>query len=329
MILNYANLRKGLNKVNKLYFGTSQVYGKKDEPVPPEPFDGLTLTALEDGEFFLNYYGTFRTSGDYTVGLRYSLDNETWHSFIPIDPYEYTYHSKSEGVSVNAGDSIYIKNENNTLNTSLDNYISISSTNKFNISGKVSSLMPSWASYAKGYDFAKLFDNSKVVDISQMSFDINPKEYTYAYMFGHCSELVNADTWMPMDDHKYAFYGMFSGCVKMTTPPTLPYEGQLSTGSYHSMFSDCSSLEVAPIIHANRLGTNSLNYMFYDCSKLRDVTIYCVDFFGEPATSSVYRTHNWLEGVAENGTIHMYYSPHYYGESGVPNGWNVVLLPKT
>lgn len=63
------------------------------------------------------------------------------------------------------------------------------------------------------------------------------------------------------------FYGLFSDCVSLISPPSLPAK-TLATRCYQSMFQGCISLLSAPYLPATTLPTHAYHSMFNGCTAL-------------------------------------------------------------
>ena len=65
----------------------------------------------------------------------------------------------------------------------------------------------------------------------------------------------------------YCYYGMFSGCTNLTTPPDLPAT-TIANYCYSYMFYGCTSLTTAPALPATELKHSCYNGMFCGCTSL-------------------------------------------------------------
>lgn len=95
----------------------------------------------------------------------------------------------------------------------------------------------------------------------------------YKQMFYGCNDLSVAPE-LPSDDSRIRCYqGMFQLCKNLTTPPLDLPMLSLHTHAYDTMFYGCSSLSVAPIIHAKALGQQCFSSMFEKCTSLKDAPV--------------------------------------------------------
>ena len=116
------------------------------------------------------------------------------------------------------------------------------------------------------------------------------------------------------------FYGLFSGCDLLTTPPLLPAT-TLKNDCYGYMFRGCSLLATAPELPATTLKNYCYEYMFRQCTSLISTPIlpatspsgegYCRMFYGCSSLNEVTVmleswsdcTVGWMYGVAASGTF--------------------------
>lgn len=144
----------------------------------------------------------------------------------------------------------------------------------------------------------------------------------YSLMFAWCHKLTEIPSVLPaitLADECYRM--MFIGCINLTTAPSLPAT-TLAKGCYKMMFIGCP-FTTAPVLPATTLVDECYYQMFYGCTKLNEVKMLATNV---KAYSSDYLT-NWLKDVASSGTItiteEMITLPT--GNSGIPNGWAVLL----
>ena len=66
---------------------------------------------------------------------------------------------------------------------------------------------------------------------------------------------------------------MFNGCSSLTTAPTELPATTLADGCYAFMFSNCTSLIVAPDLISKNLANECYNYIFFYCTSLATIKI--------------------------------------------------------
>ena len=86
------------------------------------------------------------------------------------------------------------------------------------------------------------------------------------------------------------YYGMFSGCTKLTKAPKLPAK-KLSGNCYAQMFIYCTQLEEGPVLPAAELVYYCYSNMFTYCYKLKSLTCLATSIIDNNATE------NWLIGA--------------------------------
>ena len=216
-----------------------------------------TFEALEDGTFSFTKNGT----GD---DIQYSKNNgSTWTSL-----------ASGETVSVVTGDKVMWK-YTITPNYGIGTF---SSSNKFNASGNIMSLLYSddfngqTSLEGKGNAFKHLFSNCKYL-IDSSNLILPPTTLVnacYASMFQGCTSLTTAPE-LPATTLVNACYAsMFQGCTSLTTAPELPAT-TLVNNCYDGMFQGCTSLTATPELPATTLANYCYRYMFNDCTSLTTV----------------------------------------------------------
>ena len=138
-------------------------------------------------------------------------------------------------------------------------------------------------------------------------------------MFRNCSGLVTPPSTLPATTMASACYkDMFSGCVNMTSAPSLPAT-TLAYECYDVMFRGCSSLTTAPTLPAQTLVPFCYHLMFNGCSSMSRVTCLATN----PNENNY--TYGWLGGTASNGTFVKASGVNNWSrnESGIPANWTV------
>ena len=320
--------------------------GEKVWPVSgPISFGGLKFTALEDGEIGMHHYGTNAT---YTIpNLSYSKDGVNWTIW---------YYSN---ISVNKGDVICFKGNNDSICKSTSDYSEFYFTNKISSSGNIMSLL--YGDYYEGklslsgrdYCFYKLFNRCISLTTAPelpattlsiwcygemfnkcYSITTTPKlpttkllDFCYYSMFYNCTSLVTAPE-LPATTLAYGCYkGMFIGCKSLTTAPSVLPATTLTAACYNSMFLNCTSLTTAPELPATKLPSTTLSdscyaNMFGGCSNLNYVK---TNLITKPSDNYTY---NWLDGVSSTGTFIANQEATWTtsisrGPSTVPAGWTI------
>ena len=254
-----ANLELSIsiNNTNQEISRNVQLYNKSILIIPYNA-QYLRLTALENNTTF-----------KFTNPISYSLDyGSTWTSLA----------ANTNTPSLNANTDILFKG---TLTpTSINGIGTFSSNNKtFNVSGNIMSLLygdnfkSKTSLSGKDYAFYNLFNNSKVVDASNLILPATTlSEACYYYMFSGCISLTSAPALTATTLTPYCYQGMFSGCARLTSAPVLPAT-ILATQCYTNMFERCTALTTAPVLPATTLAENCYYKMFCDCTNLTSAPV--------------------------------------------------------
>lgn len=172
-------------------------------------------------------------------------------------------------------------------------------------------------------------------------------ERCYRYMFEYCSKLVNPPQILGDELKKDCYYGMFKNCASLVTAPELN-STKLAEACYYSMFYNCFDLVNAPALPATDLRKNCYYNMFYKCTSLVEApylpaTGICYQCYGSmfggcsslntikiaytgnfPNPNLNYEFYLWVSSVAEEGTFYYNGADRTYGDSAIPEGWEVV-----
>ena len=115
------------------------------------------------------------------------------------------------------------------------------------------------------------------------------------------------------------FASLFKDCQSLTLAPVLPAM-ELSIYCYSGMFSGCTSLTKAPALPATELAEDCYKQMFEGCTNLNYVKVLFTDGPSEETTE------NWLSGIASTDTFVKSKDAIWdvREASGIPEGWTVV-----
>ena len=153
----------------------------------------------------------------------------------------------TNGISLNAGESVYLKADEDALNkTAIDNssYNHFSSTGRINCSGDIRSIV------------------NPIIPADYNNFALK--------LFYNCTSLTKAPK-LPATTLVYHCYDcMFANCSSLTTAPELPAT-TLADNCYSQMFQECTSLTTAPELPAKTLTSNCYSQMFYNCTSLKRI----------------------------------------------------------
>ena len=187
--------------------------------------------------------------------LKYSFDGKKWKNW-------------TGSVSVQPGQKMYVKGEDNYVWTKLKFGKLITADGNYNVGGDISSLTNGIAE-VKEHTFKNLFNaDSYIKDASNLILPATKlAEYCYSKMFYNCSSLTTAPALPATTLAPSCYNNMFCKCTSLKTAPALPAT-TLANYCYSSMFSGCRSLAAAPELPATTLANNCYYSMFAKCGKL-------------------------------------------------------------
>ena len=204
-----------------------------------------------------------------TKTVDYKLNDGEWTSITSNTG------SSAPTITVNSGDKIQFRGNNEQYATSESNYNSFSgSTALFEAEGNIMSLIygddfKNNLTISSTYAFANLFrDCANLVSAENLVLPATTLKFMcYGSMFRYCTSLTTAPA-LPATTLATSCYDhMFGGCASLTTAPELP-ASTLGAQCYKGMFQGCKSLTQAPVLPATTLVVNCYDSMFYGCSSL-------------------------------------------------------------
>ena len=228
MAITFRSLPKGSTIGSGSY-----VFRHYGDETPAVMIPDLCFTAEQAGSTV-----AMAVTGTPTKGqvFEYSTDGSNWSVFTP---------GTTTITLANAGDKVYFRGDNTTVNESASVYY------KFVMSGKIA---------ASGNIMSLLDKTCQSTTISN--------NYCYFSMFYGCTNLTTAPALPATTLASSCYAGMFNGCTSLTTAPALPAT-TLASNCYYSMFYGCRSLTTAPSLPATTLESSCYNAMFRDCTSLQ------------------------------------------------------------
>ena len=237
----------------------------------------LTLTAEEATTLKLNQNG-----GRALHKLLKSNDGVNWTKWE---------NPSTNMISLNVGESIYLKAAEDSSNATLRNCFS--SSKRISCSGDIRSIVKLIAPGDYQYWLTELFYNcSSLTQAPELpATTLAPSCYyemfenctslttapelpattladnCYSYMFRGCTSLTQAPELPVTTLANNCYYEMFNGCTSLTSAPELPAT-TLTSSCYSNMFKGCTSLTTAPELPATTLVYGCYYYMFYGCTSL-------------------------------------------------------------
>lgn len=154
--------------------------------------------------------------------------------------------------------------------------------------------------------------------------DIPNARGTFKRLFANSQHLVSAENLVLPQTVVWDCYNtMFSGCTSLEVAPELPAM-TLAEGCYSSMFNGCTSLTVAPVLSATSATTNCYYQMFRDCSSLNYIKCLCENPATNPPDPLFSNFQNWVKNVASSGTFVKDANTTWItGDSGIPANWTI------
>ena len=290
----------------------------------------LHFTANEDGSSvslvcYDNYEGDFIDSW---CKLDYSMDGESWQTYINPDSEDETLH-RGKVINLNKDETVYFKA---TMGDVIEN--------------------PNWNGFAKEYGEVYHYftmegsikaDGNIQFLLENTGTKMNIPDYCYCSMFQNCTSLTKAPALPAMTLAYECYRSMFRGCTSLIQAPELPATTldyncysymfinctsltqapsilpaeTLAMECYYSMFQNCTSLTQAPELPAEILDDNCYYNMFSGCSSLNNVNVN----FSEWSTA----TYDWLKNVSSTGTFTCPAAlPEERGVDFIPEGWTII-----
>lgn len=228
-----SKIMLGTTQAVAMYIGSTQIWPSGQSQQHDYSLDYFTIESSEDNNLIVMSHG-----GTVTPTLSYSTDDgSTWSSV--------TLTSSAHNIAtINTGDKIIIKGNNNTLANAWNGFNKIKPSKNFKVYGNAMSLL-------YGDNFA---NNSEFA--SGTSFNL-------CGLFYEVTTLIDAENLiLPASTCTISCYnGMFRGCTNLTVAPKLPAT-QSAKDCYSSMFEACINLEVAPEINLVNMSETCCKRMF-------------------------------------------------------------------
>ena len=189
--------------------------------------------------------------------LEYSIDRINWINM-----------TTTTTISLNNGESIYIRGVLSDNNTSTD-YTQFSISGAIAVYGNINYLwnyqeleMP-----LKGYCGTNLFRDCTGLIYAPSLPAATLTRGCYNSMFRNCANLQSAPSLPATILASECYKDMFHDCIHLSSAPSLPAT-ELAGDCYCSMFYGCSSLDSAPALPAEKLAYRCYGYMFKNCTSL-------------------------------------------------------------
>ena len=257
-----TDAKLGTTTLGSIYLGSTKLWPLSNIDYSQEY---LTITSLTDNNTIT---WTFTGSNPLQNVIYWSKNGTSWTYAIAS-----TSDTPVSLATLNKGEKMYLKGENNNYASSTSKYSHFNSDAKFNISGNIMSLIYGdnfigHTTLPSAYSFVSIFSNSKVYDAYNLILPATTlKPNCYDSMFYGCTSLATAPELPATTLASSCYSSMFSSCPSLATAPALPAT-TLKPSCYSSMFSSCTSLATAPALPATTLASSCYSYMFYGCTSL-------------------------------------------------------------
>ena len=318
------------------------------QPAWSQDKDYLCFTATEDNTTIQLLNSKYSSGSDNTNGtlqygsrdsnfvpyiqeLQYSKDGQTWSRFVYRYQDYYGYYCYNpQKVSLNKGEKLYLRaaSANGAFCTGDIGFSTAASNNITSGHYRVSD--------------DKIVGSNGSGTGNYWYFSINnPVECS-----GNIMSLLD-NTCQSTTVPNYAFSGLFYGCTKLLSAPTLPAT-TLGDYCYFAMFCRCRSLTTAPALPATSLKNYCYAYMFAGCASLTSMDVSFTSFTPEGITDPTYNwtfsTKHLYQGTLQNGQTGWIASYDYFpsgglftcvsdlaknyqiGDSYLPKGWTISSL---
>jgi hypothetical protein len=113
-------------------------------------------------------------------------------------------------------------------------------------------------------------------------------QYACKWMFKDCTLLAGAMELPATNVAQEGYYGMFSGCTAMATPPASLATTLSGSAACQQMFLGCTSLLYAPDLPALTIPSNGYREMFSGCTSLREGPEIAATTVGESACAYMF-----------------------------------------
>ena len=297
---NLQNINFNGYDVQKLVYNGVQVWTKGSGPGPgptPVPYDQeyFTITSFRDNNTISIRQGCYRDENTpnqgYTIELYKSSDKITWTQILFHDTKSYFTNKTLNTVTItlNEGESIYLKGNNNGLNcsdndtyaTKINGTVNVSA-GPFEASGNIMSLL--W-----GDNFIGKTD-------APIPYTSDKAGYTFDYLFSGTSNTARNNIYsaknlvLPLNTYpKWCYQAFFRYSNLYYAPKELPAEVAQDRNTLIWFYSECSNLEETSVV---RLTTTSSgdSWINYICNGSYNKNIKRTIFLLESGYPGFYNT---------------------------------------
>ena len=293
----------------------------------------LNLDYPERAEIFSKHPMTFKIKSDGEIvwkatnacgqkTIQYCMNSGgTWNTITS---------TTGEGVKieVHSGDIVQFKGTNSTYSNG-STYSTFSGTTcRFSVCGNIMSMTDgNDFEYADtlndAYTFQNLFAHCQtLIHAKNLIFPAtNLTNQCYRTLFEDCPLMVSAPTFPATTLKQFCYFGTFYNCPSLSDVQDFISASTCPMYSISNMYWGCSSLVKAPDLIVNTLESYSSHGMFENCTSLKYFKCLAINHTNDA-------TNIWLKNVSPTGTfIKRAGASWISGDSGIPNGWNIVDQP--
>lgn len=320
---SYSKFYLDGDEVSKIYLNSSLVYTASssggDEPVWDEwEEDFLTFTALEATDIGLSV-----TAMSVPPTVYYKKQGDS----------AYTQLTTGNIISLNRGEQVKFYGNNAYWSQDNNRYAQFTSTGKFNISGKLTSVLSSGCpeTLSTTYCFRRTFAGTDVVDASGLILPTGHSSYCFRGTLQVCPYLEKLPKNMPNATAQGAYSYFCNQCTSLThaiMPSGVYDQGE----GYEGMFQDCSGLTGVTILAEDITAQSSINYLFQRCTAMCELKCASADW-------SVYSEKNnyegWFNGATDTvGTAYLDTTnaldiASWKSNANLPPGWDAQAMSFT
>lgn len=241
-------------------------------------------------------------------GLKYRRNvNDNWTDY-PID-YMITLN--------NVNDYVQFKNAEQTLSTSLNDYVHFVMSGNIEASGNIQSML-NYINTVPDYAFRSLFDGCGALTKAPNLPATVVGAHGYRAMFSKTG-ITNVPVINCISLGERSFSYMFQNTPIVQAPVLLCTS--VAKECYYGMFNSCKNLVVGPELVAPIINYyGCYQQMFSGCTKLSSIKVCFVNWYGSQQATS-----NWMSNVSATGTFYKLSNLNLEtGNNRIPSGWDVV-----
>lgn len=321
----YGVSENGLIEISAGVIHDIGVNGIPEELEAKKPFDKLyfTIESLEDN----NTISLNKCNSSVNPIIYYSLDNgETWND-------KNVSASSNTFATINTGETIIFKSNNNTLSTAWDHYHYFIGSKQFKVYGNIMSLLngddfKSNSEFTSGttHNLCGLFkDSTNLIDASNLILpSLIGMTSSYNGMFRGCTNLQHGPQMLTITPAKELCSSMFEACINLEEAIEINFTTLADQCCFRMFCMNRDSkittpkMTKSPILRVENGVSNCYKEMFKGNGNLTEIT--CL------LNTTTSCTDNWTLNISSTGTFYKNPSATWNqgNTSNVPVGWTIV-----